>query len=105
MSGISGSSMCMSDGTFAPVAKLTNSLPSCISICFSLLVAPSTGRQKCFFRNGDPLEIIYMDPPPSLRAKGEYLEKVCHLCMSLYGLQKSSRTWFSCFSDVCAWIL
>ena len=49
MSGISGSSMCMSDGTFAPVAKLTNSLPSCISICFSLLVAPSTGCQKCFF--------------------------------------------------------
>ena len=41
-----------------------------------------------------------MDPPPSFRAEGEYLGKVCRLQKSFYGLKQSPRAWFRHFSEV-----
>jgi hypothetical protein len=76
--------------TFAPVAKLTS-----VRLLVSLAASHSWPLHqldvKNVFLHGNLLETIYMDPPPSFRAEGEYAGKVCRLRKSLYGLKQSPR--------------
>ncbi len=85
--------------TFALVAKLTS-----VRLLMSLAVSHSWHLHqldvKNAFLHGDLLETIYMDPPSSFRAEGEYAGKVRCLHKSFYGLKQSPRAWFSRFSDV-----
>jgi hypothetical protein len=85
--------------TFTPVAKLTS-----VRLLVSLAASHSWPLHqldvKNAFLHGNLLETIYMDPLPGFRAEGEYVEKVCRLRKSLYGLKQSHRAWFSRFSEV-----
>uniref|UniRef100_A0A2N9ED05 Integrase catalytic domain-containing protein n=1 Tax=Fagus sylvatica TaxID=28930 RepID=A0A2N9ED05_FAGSY len=69
--------------TFAPVAKLTS-----VRLLVSLAASHSWPLHqldvKNAFLHGNLLETIYMDPPPSFRAEGEYAGKgIAHVKQSL----------------------
>jgi hypothetical protein len=82
--------------TFAPVAKMTNSL--------TLIVVASIHQWhisqldvKNVFLNGDLQEEVYMAPPPSISHDSGY---VCKLKKALYGLKQAPRAWFEKFFTV-----
>ena len=66
------------NATFAQVAKLT-----IVRLLISLAAFNSWPLHqldvKNTFLNGVLYEIVYMDPPPSCWAEGEYLEKIYRL--------------------------
>jgi hypothetical protein len=84
--------------TFAPVARLT-SVQSLLAVAAVHHWPLFQMDVKNVFLNGDLLEEIYMQPPPS------YLDshnQVCCLRRALYGLKQAPRAWFAKFSFVVA---
>jgi hypothetical protein len=52
---------------------------------------------KNVFLNGELRENVYMRPPPRYSVPEGM---VCHICRSLYGLNKAPRAWFQHFASV-----
>jgi hypothetical protein len=84
--------------TFALVARL--------AFVRSLLAVAAVRHWPLFqmdvknaFLNGDLLEEVYMQPPPSYPNSQN---QVCRLRRALYGLKQAPRAWFAKFSSVIA---
>lgn len=82
--------------TFSPIAKLTT-LHCLLTVAAARHWFTHQLDVQNAFLYGDLHEIIYMEPPPSLRRQGE--DMVCRLNKSLYGLKQASRSWFSTFFE------
>ena len=55
---------------------------------------------KNAFLNGILDEEVDIEQPPGFVTQEEYVQKVCMLKKSLYGMKQSLRVWFGCFASV-----
>jgi histone deacetylase 1/2 len=81
------------DEVFSPVARLE-------SVRLLIALAATEGWTvhhmdvKSAFLNGELLEDVYVEQPPSFVVKGQE-KKVLHLVKALYGLRQAPRAWYS----------
>uniref|UniRef100_A0A2N9FRX8 Reverse transcriptase Ty1/copia-type domain-containing protein n=1 Tax=Fagus sylvatica TaxID=28930 RepID=A0A2N9FRX8_FAGSY len=84
--------------TFAPIARLT-SVRSLLAVAAVRHWPLFQMDVKNVFLNGDLLEEVYMQPPPSYP---DSQNQVCRLRRAVYDLKQAPRAWFVKFSFVVA---
>ena len=83
---------------FAPINKL-NTVRIILSVAVNQDWPLYQLDVKNAFLNGDLMEEVYVDVPPSFESDHSR-HKVCKFRKSLYGLKQSPRAWFERFTKV-----